>query len=125
MIAPHACALALGACGPRDALGRAASAWLPPGTGAVDATTGKELWRTKLANVEDGTTMTMAPLVAEGKVYVGNSGGEMGVAGWLAALDANTGKELWRAYSVGPDSMVRIGAEFKPFYSWMKGKDLG
>ena len=69
--------------------------------------------------------MTMAPLVVDGKVYVGNSGGEMGVAGWLAALDVNTGKELWRAYSVGPDSMVRIGADFKPFYSWLRGKDLG
>jgi alcohol dehydrogenase (cytochrome c) len=94
-------------------------------TVAVDVNTGKELWRTKLANVEDGTTMTMAPLAAEGKVYVGNSGGEMGVAGWLAALDANTGKELWRAFSVGPDSMVRIGADFKPFYPWLRGKDLG
>jgi alcohol dehydrogenase (cytochrome c) len=92
---------------------------------ALDANTGKELWRTKMANVEDGTTMTMAPLVVDGKVYVGNSGGEMGVAGWLAALDVNTGKELWRAYSVGPDSMARIGDDFKPFYSWLKGKDLG
>jgi len=92
---------------------------------AIDANTGKELWRTQLANVEDGTTMTMAPLVADGKVYVGNSGGEMGVAGWLAALDVNTGKVLWKAYSVGPDSLVRIGADFKPFYSWMRGKDLG
>jgi alcohol dehydrogenase (cytochrome c) len=94
-------------------------------TVAVDAATGKEIWRTKLANVEDGTTMTMAPLVVDGKVYVGNSGGEMGVAGWLAALDVNTGKELWRAYSVGPDSLVRIDSQFKPFYSWMRGKDLG
>jgi alcohol dehydrogenase (cytochrome c) len=92
---------------------------------ALDANTGKELWRTKMANVEDGTTMTMAPLVVDGKVYVGNSGGEMGVAGWLAALDVNTGKELWRAYSVGPDSLARIGDDFKPFYSWLKGKDLG
>jgi alcohol dehydrogenase (cytochrome c) len=94
-------------------------------TVAVDAETGKELWRTKLGDVESGMTMTMAPLVVDGKVYVGNSGGEMGVTGWLAALDANTGKELWRAYSVGPDSMVRIGDEFHPFYSWLKGKDLG
>jgi alcohol dehydrogenase (cytochrome c) len=94
-------------------------------TVAVDAKTGKELWRTKLANVEDGATTTMAPLVVDGKVYVGNSGGEMGVTGWLAALDVNTGKLLWKAYSVGPDSLVRIGSDFKPFYSWMKGKDLG
>ncbi|MEO6210717.1 MAG: PQQ-dependent dehydrogenase, methanol/ethanol family [Gemmatimonadaceae bacterium] len=94
-------------------------------TVAVDAKTGKELWRTKLGNVEDGATMTMAPLVVDGRVYVGNSGGEMGVAGWFAALDVNSGKELWRAYSVGPDSLARIGADFHPFYSWMRGKDLG
>ncbi len=69
--------------------------------------------------------MTMAPLVVGDKVYVGNSGGEMGVRGWLAALDVDTGKELWRAYSTGPDADVKIGADFKPFYPWLKGKDLG
>ncbi len=42
-------------------------------------------------------TMTMAPFVVGDKVYVGNSGGELGVWGWLAALDVKTGKELWRA----------------------------
>jgi alcohol dehydrogenase (cytochrome c) len=94
-------------------------------TVALDAQTGKELWRTKLGNVELGETITMAPLVVRNKVYIGNSGGEMGVAGWLAALDINSGKELWRAYSVGPDDMVRIDEDFKPFYSWMQGKDLG
>jgi PQQ-dependent dehydrogenase (methanol/ethanol family) len=92
---------------------------------AVDANTGKELWRTKMANVEEGVTMTMAPFVVKNKVYVGNSGGELGVQGWIAALDINTGKEIWRAYSVGPDSMVKIGANFHPYYSWLKGKDLG
>ena len=56
------------------------------------------------------TTMTMAPFVVGNKVYVGNSGGEMGVSGWLAALDVETGKELWRAYSTGPDDQVKIGA---------------
>ena len=70
-------------------------------------------------------TMTMAPFVVGDKVYVGNSGGELGVWGWLAALDVKTGKELWRAYSTGTDKDVKIGADFKPFYSWMKGKDLG
>ena len=38
--------------------------------------------------------MTMAPLVAKGKVYVGNSGGEMGVRGWITALDAKSGKKF-------------------------------
>ena len=94
-------------------------------TVAVDAQTGKELWRTKMGDVTRGETMTMAPLVVGDKVYVGNSGGELGVSGWLAALDVGTGKELWRAYSTGTDEQVRIGADFKPFYSWMVGKDLG
>jgi len=94
-------------------------------TVAVDAKTGKEVWRIKMGNVEDGQTMTMAPFVVGNKVLVGNSGGEMGKIGWIAALDVDTGKELWRAYSTGPDSIVKIGADFKPFYDWMKGKDLG
>jgi alcohol dehydrogenase (cytochrome c) len=67
----------------------------------------------------------MAPFVVHDKVYVGNSGGEMGVTGALFALDLNSGKELWRATSVGPDSMVRIASDFHPFYDWMRGKDLG
>ena len=94
-------------------------------TVAVDAKTGKEVWRTKMGDVTTGMTMTMAPFVVGDKVYVGNSGGELGVWGWLAALDVKTGKELWRAHSSGPDDDVMIGADFKPFYSWMKGKDLG
>jgi alcohol dehydrogenase (cytochrome c) len=94
-------------------------------TVAVDVKTGKEVWRTKMDNVENGATMTMAATVYGDKVYVGNSGGEMGVHGWLAALDVKTGKELWRAYNTGPDDQVKIGPDYKPFYSWLKGKDLG
>lgn len=94
-------------------------------TVAVDLATGKEVWRTKMDNPETGTTMTMSAAVFGGKVYVGNSGGELGSPGWLAALDVRTGKELWRAYSVGPDDRVKIGPDFKPYYSWMRGKDLG
>jgi PQQ-dependent dehydrogenase (methanol/ethanol family) len=92
---------------------------------AVDASTGKEVWRTKLGSINRGETMTMAPLVVKDKVLVGNSGGEYGVRGWLVALDAATGKQVWKAYSIGPDSDVLIGPEFKPFYDSEKGKDLG
>jgi PQQ-dependent dehydrogenase (methanol/ethanol family) len=94
-------------------------------TVAVDAETGKEVWRTKLGEIDRGETMTMAPLVVKGKVLVGNSGGEMGVRGWLTALDAETGKIAWRAYSTGPDKDVLIGPEFTPHYEAEKGKDLG
>ncbi len=92
---------------------------------AVDAKTGKEVWRTKMDNVENGVTMTMSAFVAGNKVIVGNSGGELGVTGWVAALDVDTGKELWRADSTGTDEQVKIGPRFKPFYPQYKGKDLG
>ena len=92
---------------------------------ALDAETGQELWRTQLGDPTKGESITMAPLVVKGKVLVGNSGAEMGVRGWLAALDAGSGKVAWRAYSTGPDSDVLIGPSFKPFYAQDQGKDLG
>jgi alcohol dehydrogenase (cytochrome c) len=64
---------------------------------AVDARTGKQVWRTKLDEVNKGATMTMAPLVVRNKVIVGVSGGELGVRGWIAALDTRTGNVAWRA----------------------------
>ena len=94
-------------------------------TVAVDAQTGKEVWRTKLGNIHVGETITMAPLVVKNKVLVGNSGGEMGVRGWIAALDADSGKLVWKAYNTGPDPEVLIGSDFKPFYAKDRGKDLG
>ncbi|MGZ5199381.1 MAG: methanol/ethanol family PQQ-dependent dehydrogenase [Telluria sp.] len=92
---------------------------------AVDAASGKEIWRTKLGDIKKGETITMAPLVVKGKVLVGNSGGEMGVRGWLTALDARNGNVVWRAYSTGPDKDVLIGDDFKPYYESDRGKDLG
>jgi PQQ-dependent dehydrogenase (methanol/ethanol family) len=92
---------------------------------AVDARTGAELWRTQLGDINKGESMTMAPFVVNDKVLVGNSGGEFGVRGWLTALDAKTGKTVWRAFSTGPDADVLIGPSFKPFYPQERGKDLG
>ncbi len=92
---------------------------------ALDARTGKMLWRTKIGEIKRGETITMQPLVVGDTVFVGISGGEFGIQGRLTALNANTGEILWRAYSVGTDNMVRLGPDFKPFYSWMQGKDLG
>lgn len=94
-------------------------------TVAVDAETGEEVWRTKMGHPSKGETMTMAAFVAGDKVIVGNSGGELGVQGWIAALDLHSGEEVWRAYTTGPDSLVRIGDDFKPFYPKDQGKDLG
>lgn len=92
---------------------------------ALAADTGKLLWRTHLADIQKGETITMAPMVVHNKVYVGNSGGEFGVRGWLAALDTGSGKLLWQAFNTGPDKDVLIGAKFKPFYASDKGTDLG
>jgi lanthanide-dependent methanol dehydrogenase len=92
---------------------------------AVDANSGKLLWKTKVGEINHGETITMAPLVVHDKVLVGNSGGEFGVRGWLTALDANNGKIAWRAYSTGPDADCLIGSDFKPFYATDRGKDLG
>jgi PQQ-dependent dehydrogenase (methanol/ethanol family) len=94
-------------------------------TVAVDAKTGQQVWKVRIGDINMGETLTMAPLVVKGKVLVGNSGGEMGVRGWLTALDANSGKLLWRAYATGPDKDVLIGPRFKPFYEKDQGQDLG
>jgi glucose dehydrogenase len=61
-------------------------------TVAVNAQTGREVYKTKLADINKGETITMAPLVVKDKVLVGNSGGEFGVRGWLTAVDAHTGR---------------------------------
>ncbi len=111
--------------GPTYSNGRVFYTTLDAQVVAVDAETGKEAWRTKLGDINRGETMTMAPLVAKGKVFVGISGGEYGVRGWIHALNEADGKSVWKAYNTGPDQDVKIGPNFKPFYESDKGKDLG
>src|SRR4051812_9441768 len=67
---------------------------------ALDAQTGKELWTSTVADNKSGYYISLAPLVANGKVMVGTSGGEYGVRGFVAALDPDTGKEVWRTYTI-------------------------
>lgn len=70
---------------------------------AIDAKTGKELWTTQVADYKQQYAMTVAPIVVKDKVISGVAGGEHGVRGFLAAFDVNTGKEVWRFYTVpGP-----------------------
>jgi lanthanide-dependent methanol dehydrogenase len=94
-------------------------------TVAVDAKTGQQAWKTKIGDINIGETITMAPMVAKGKVYVGISGGELGVRGRLTCVDAKSGNILWKAWSTGPDTDCLIGPGFHPFYDSDKGKDLG
>lgn len=70
---------------------------------ALDARTGKVVFDTKYADYTQGYYTTLAPLVVKDKVVVGCSGGEMGIRGFLAAIDAKTGKEAWRIHTIpGP-----------------------
>lgn len=77
---------------------------------AIDAKTGKEAWSVDtvpaslgLGDMGKRYSITMAPRVAKGKVFIGGSGGEFGVRGWIAAFDAETGKEAWRFWTVPGD----------------------
>jgi PQQ-dependent dehydrogenase (methanol/ethanol family) len=92
---------------------------------AVDAASGKEVWRTKVGNPDRGETITMAPLVVKNRVIVGSSGGELGVRGYVVGLDLGDGHEVWRAFHSGPDKDVLIGPDFKAYYPKDQGKDLG
>jgi alcohol dehydrogenase (cytochrome c) len=67
---------------------------------AIDARTGKEVWSTKTSENKNGYYMTLAPLVADGKIVVGASGGELGIRGFVAAFNPETGAELWRVYTI-------------------------
>jgi alcohol dehydrogenase (cytochrome c) len=67
---------------------------------ALDAATGREVWTATVEDNRKGYYMSVAPLVANGKVMVGASGGEMGVRGFVAAYDVETGKPAWKTFTV-------------------------
>ena len=86
---------------------------------ALDAKTGKEVWRTKSSDPKDGYSMTVAPLVANGVVIAGVAGAEYGIRGYLEGFDAQTGKSLWRTYTI-PDK-GEPGSETWPGDTWKQG----
>ena len=70
---------------------------------ALDAATGAELWDVELADKELAYSFTLAPLVVKDRVIVGSAGGDRGIRGFVAALDAATGEEAWRFHTIpGP-----------------------
>ena len=75
---------------------------------ALDAGTGKVIWSVKNGDPKVGAVNTNAPHVFKDKVITGISGGEWGVRGFINAYDINTGKQVWKAYSVGPDEEMLI-----------------
>jgi alcohol dehydrogenase (cytochrome c) len=70
---------------------------------ALDAITGRALWKVEVGDVNLAYSITMAPLVIKDKVLVGVGGGEFGIRGFVAAYDVETGEEAWRFYTIpGP-----------------------
>jgi alcohol dehydrogenase (cytochrome c) len=96
---------------------------------AVDAASGSRVWRTSMGSPHTGQTMTGAAFVVNSNgtdiVIVGNAGAELGVRGWVAALNAGTGAKLWQFYNTGTDADVGIDSTFAPYYAKDQGPNLG
>jgi PQQ-dependent dehydrogenase (methanol/ethanol family) len=75
---------------------------------ALDAASGKVAWSVKNGDPKSGGTNTNAPHVFKDKVITGISGGEFGVRGYVTAYNISDGKQVWRGYSMGPDSDMLV-----------------
>ncbi len=85
---------------------------------ALDRRTGAVLWDKKYGSIDEGMFASAAPLVLKDKVLVGVAGGDTGMRGYIAALDAETGNEVWRTYTI--PARGEPGSE-----SWGKYVDYG
>jgi lanthanide-dependent methanol dehydrogenase len=88
---------------------------------ALDAKTGQVAWSVKNGDPGKGATGTSAPLVVKDKVLVGISGGEFGVQCHVTAYDLKSGKQVWRAFSEGPDDQIMVD----PAKTTEHGKPIG
>src|ERR1700758_3597759 len=79
---------------------------------ALDAKTGNLVWSATNGDPAKGETGTSAAMVIKDKVLVGISGGEFGVRGSVTAYNVKDGAQVWRAYSMGPDSDVLLSDDF-------------
>lgn len=87
---------------------------------ALDAKTGKLIWSVVNGDAKTGAVNTNAPHIFKDKVITGISGGEWGVRGYISAYDINTGKMVWRGYSVGPDKDMLIDPDKS--MTWTDGR---
>jgi len=90
---------------------------------ALDAKTGKTVWTAVNGDPKKGETNTATVLPVKDKIIVGISGGEFGARCHVTAYDANTGKQVWRAYSMGPDNEMLIDPEKTTEHGKPVGKD--
>jgi PQQ-dependent dehydrogenase (methanol/ethanol family) len=92
---------------------------------ALDAETGKEVWKVKNGDPSIAETGTGAPHIIKDMVLVGVSGGEFGVRGAVTAYNIKDGKLVWRGYSMGPDSDTLMDPEKTTQLGKPVGKDSG
>lgn len=86
---------------------------------ALNATSGQVVWERRVEDYRVGYYITMAPMVVDGKVMVGTSGGEQGVRGFVIALDAVSGDEVWKTYTVPAPG--EPGGDTWPAETWRTG----
>jgi alcohol dehydrogenase (cytochrome c) len=67
---------------------------------AINKATGEKVWERKVADPALGETLTLAPLVVRDVAIVGAAGGEFGIRGYIDGTDLNTGKQLWRTFTI-------------------------
>ncbi len=86
---------------------------------ALDANTGKEVWKSQVVDYKQGAAITSPPTLAKNLVISGFAGGEYGVRGNISAFDQDSGREVWRTYTVpGPGEP---GNETWKGDSWQRG----
>lgn len=91
---------------------------------ALDAVNGQQVWSTQTFTRDHAYSITGAPRVFDGKVVIGNGGGEFGVRGFVSAYDAETGVQLWKFYTVpgnpadGPDGAASDSARELALPTW-------
>ena len=86
---------------------------------ALDARTGRVVWTKAVENYNNGYYMTLAPLAARGRIMVGVSGGERGIRGFVVALDAESGEQVWKTFTVPAPG--EPGNDTWPGDSWRTG----
>ena len=94
---------------------------------ALDARSGALVWETQVADTMKGYSITSAPLTIKDKVITGVAGGEYGIRGFIDAYDANTGKRVWRTYTIpapgefGSDTWEGDSWEHGSAGTWLTG----
>ena len=94
---------------------------------AIDARSGRPVWKKEVADYRAGYSLTASPLVIGDKILVGTAGGEYGIRGFVAAYDAATGSEIWRFNTIpspgepGHDSWKTDAWKSGGGSSWLTG----